>query len=462
MPGAAHFQALSWAAAFIQNALKGRWVVDFCKSVIAAHITINKLSGFRTDDTVTVRASIKTVLPWFSVLEWLVENGASPNEDEDEYINRVFALHAVASSPPPAASPASVDGLYMLENLLAPHAKSTFFAVLNSLRKTVDAATANKSGSAALRQLFAHGDYLRLVNKAASASPKLFVQYVIGTGFVALRTLLTDGQTSSLLKHFSDNVVFARTGSERAMIHECFKSLMHERDELEPIAAARAVPGSIVQDFLTGKVSNELSAYSPLVKTFNPAMYTESCLGMTGSNVAIFQSPLRSTIFSRFRVTLEPIVIHLGYSNFKEFGDIMSGLLVKVSSFPEVADLVAAVFAAGMTEAGNSALYSLAAVHSDAKFAASFTGRTFQDKLNDIREAFKMCMLYHSRPQVPQALAAFAYAPPPQPPLPAAAATGLRAYASPASGAKTRRGPSPPAGGDLSGRQRLNDGKAQH
>jgi hypothetical protein len=298
-PGAANFQILSLSAAFIQNALKGRWVVEFCDSALAAHITINKLSGFRTDDTVTVRACIKTVLPWFPALEGLVENGASPDEDEDDCMNRIFALYAVSSLPPPAASPACIDGLFALEELMKPYTKMNFVAVLNSLRLTIDAAAADKSGSAALRPLFAHVDYLQLAERAAFESPKLFVQHVIGTGFVLFRKLIVEGPTASLLKHFATNIVFTRTVSERSMMPECFKALMHEREGIEPSAAARAVPANILNDFFIGKVSNELASYASLVRTFNPAICIESCLVMTGSNVAFFKSSFRSTVFTR-------------------------------------------------------------------------------------------------------------------------------------------------------------------
>jgi hypothetical protein len=112
-----------------------------------------------------------------------------------------------------------------------------------------------------------------------------------------------------------------------------------------------------------------------------------------------------------------------------------------------------------MTGAGESASYSLAAVHSDAKFAASFIGAAFQDALKEIKDTLKMCMLYRTRPPTSQAPTAFTYAPPLQPAFPAVTAIVPRAYAPPANGGKTHRDPSPSAGGDFSGRQRLDDAK---
>jgi hypothetical protein len=87
----------------------------------------------------------------------------------------------------------------------------------------------------------------------------MFVQHAIGTRFIVLRTLLIDGLTPALLKHFTANGVLARTASERCVIHECVKSLMHDTVGLEPHSTARAVPGTIVRDILAGKISNELA-----------------------------------------------------------------------------------------------------------------------------------------------------------------------------------------------------------
>jgi hypothetical protein len=68
-------------------------------------------------------------------------------------------------------------------------------------------------------------------------------------------------------------------------------------------------------------------------------------------------------------------------------------------------------------------------------------------------------MLHRSRPPVSQAPTAFTYAPPPQLAFPAVTSIAPRAYAPPANGGKTLRDPSPSAGGDFSGRQRLDDAK---
>jgi hypothetical protein len=170
--GAVHFQLPSLAAAFTQDAHKGRWVMDFAESAIATHLTVNKLFGFRTDATGTVRANIKTVLPWFPVLAGIVASGALLDEKEDADLKRTFSLHAVASSPPTTASPTSIDGLYALEELLSPYSTASFVTVHNSLRTTVDAVTANKSGSATLRQLFAHVDYLRPTSASSRSCTK--------------------------------------------------------------------------------------------------------------------------------------------------------------------------------------------------------------------------------------------------------------------------------------------------